>query len=114
MPRRGNRERMDPEFLRKCEEQIAALMRGEGYEPFFAAGQPSFVKPKKGSVKFTACETANCTGLAHHETNKFLRWFWQPNSFYCWPCQISRGLIVAALAMAAWALLLLPMATWPR
>ncbi len=99
MARSRNRDWVDPALLRKMEEEIAGWERGEGPEPFWHPSHPNYVKPKKGSVKSTACQTPNCTGLAWHETNKFWQWCWPPNSFYCRLCRISRGLIATAFVL---------------
>ena len=117
MARRYRQDRIDPETLRKMEEQIRVWERGEGEEPCYiwSGGKPDFPKPKKGSVEFTDCQTTNCAGKARHATSSYpgalLRWFWQPNSFYCWPCVWKRGAIatcmMAALILAAGLVLML-------
>ena len=65
---------------------------------------PDYTPPKKDSVAHTACQTTNCTGKAYHRTaeypGKLLRWFWEPNSFFCWPCQLRRGAVATLLTTA--------------
>lgn len=105
------RETVDPATIQNMQEEIASWERGEGDEPFFAPNQPNFDKPKKGSVKKTACQTLGCPGMARHFE---IPWLFQSNSFYCWLCVSKRGIIAALLSgalvlSAGLILMLLPM-----
>lgn len=58
---------------------------------------PDYAPPKRGSLTHTACQTPNCAGLAWHGR---IAWLWQPNSFFCWPCQLRRGTVATLLTTA--------------
>lgn len=115
-------QKWDPQLVesRLVEFAVANERRGEG--PWWAPRKPGegrrfgeFKLRKKDETKEFRCFTDGCAGKARHATSSYpgalLRWFWQPNSFYCWPCVWKRGAIatcmMAALILAAGLVLML-------